>query len=120
MVFAGIYPVDTEESMSRIIREAQPNDAQHLKQRSQPYLASASVVGSLECCTWKSSERLEREFNMTVITTVPNVSYKVYMKSEPEKAIWFKTQPNFRSNQDGLHGGAVHQSANHYQRDWEQ
>ena len=30
-------------------------------------------------------ERLEREFNMTVITTVPNVSYKAYLSREPEK-----------------------------------
>ena len=32
-------------------------------------------------------ERLEREFNMTVITTVPNVSYKSYMRKDPDKAI---------------------------------
>ena len=32
-------------------------------------------------------ERLEREFNMTVITTVPNVSYRIYMKKDLEEII---------------------------------
>ena len=32
-------------------------------------------------------ERLEREFNMTVITTVPNVSYKAYTKKDPDAVI---------------------------------
>lgn len=40
-------------------------------------------------------ERLEREFNMTVITTVPNVSYKAYMKKEPDHAVWVQNPTDF-------------------------
>ena len=40
-------------------------------------------------------ERLEREFNMTVITTVPNVSYKAYMKKEPEVPVLVQNPSDF-------------------------
>ncbi len=41
-------------------------------------------------------ERFEREFNMTVITTVPNVSYKVLLKSEPDQTIWVQNPTDFQ------------------------
>ncbi|HAB36266.1 MAG TPA: elongation factor 4, partial [Cryomorphaceae bacterium] len=46
-------------------------------------------------------ERLEREFNMTVITTVPNVSYFAYMKADTKKAI-LVTNPSDYPDPSGL------------------
>ena len=40
-------------------------------------------------------ERLEREFDMTVITTVPNVSYKSYLKSDPKRTVWVQNPTDF-------------------------
>jgi GTP-binding protein LepA len=47
-------------------------------------------------------ERFEREFNMTVITTVPNVSYKAYMKKDPEKML-IVNNPSELPDPSGIH-----------------
>jgi GTP-binding protein LepA len=87
MVFAGIYPVDTEEfeELRASLEKLQLNDA------SLTYEAETSAaLGFGFRCGFLGmlhmeiiQERLEREFNMTVITTVPNVSYYAYMKADP-------------------------------------
>ena len=91
MVFAGIYPVDTEdfEDLRASMEKLQLNDA------SLVFVAeSSAALGFGFRCGFLGmlhmeiiQERLEREFDMTVITTVPNVSYLAYTKKEPEKAI---------------------------------
>ena len=82
MVFAGIYPVDTEdfEELRYSMEKLQLNDAS-LTWEPESSLAlgfgfRCGFFGMLHMEIVQ--ERLEREFNMTVITTVPNVSYKAY------------------------------------------
>ncbi len=79
MVFAGIYPVDTEdfEELRYSMEKLQLNDASLTWEPE----ASAALGFGFRCGFLGMlhmeiiQERLEREFNMTVITTVPNVSY---------------------------------------------
>jgi translation elongation factor EF-4 len=59
-------------------------------------------------------ERLEREFNMTVITTVPNVSYYAYTKTNGDKAGAQPERPA-RGDAHRLCPGALHQGADHHQ-----
>ena len=91
MVFAGIYPVDTEqyEELRGSMEKLQLNDAALV---FSPESAAALGVGfrcgflgmlHLEII----QERLEREFDMTVITTVPNVSYRAFSKKNPNEII---------------------------------
>lgn len=99
MVFAGIYPVDTEEfeELRASLEKLQLNDASlTFEAETSAALGFGFRCGFLGMLHMEIiQERLEREFNMTVITTVPNVSYKAYMKSEPEKAIWVQNPTDF-------------------------
>ena len=91
MVFAGIYPVDTEdyEELRYSMEKLQLNDSSLVfEPESSAALGFGFRCGFLGMLHMEIiQERLEREFNMTVITTVPNVSYKSYMRKDPEKAI---------------------------------
>ena len=91
MVFAGIYPVDTEdyEDLRASIEKLRLNDASlTFEAESSAALGFGFRCGFLGMLHLEIvQERLEREFGMTVITTVPNVSYEAYLEKDPEKAI---------------------------------
>ncbi len=90
MVFAGIYPVDTEdyEELRYSMEKLQLNDSSLVfEPESSAALGFGFRCGFLGMLHMEIiQERLEREFKMTVITTVPNVSYRTYMKKNPELA----------------------------------
>ena len=91
MVFAGVYPIETEdfEQLRASLEKLQLNDA------SLPFQPESSVaLGFGFRCGFLGllhmeiiQERLDREFNMNVITTVPNVSYQVYDKHHEMKEV---------------------------------
>jgi GTP-binding protein LepA len=85
MVFAGIYPVDTEdyEELRASMDKLQLNDASLVYEpESSAALGFGFRCGFLGMLHMEIiQERLEREFDMTVITTVPNVSYHAYLKT---------------------------------------
>ena len=91
MVFAGIYPVDTEdfEELRNSMEKLQLNDASLVfTPESSAALGFGFRCGFLGMLHMEIiQERLEREFDMTVITTVPNVSYHAYTKKDPETVI---------------------------------
>jgi GTP-binding protein LepA len=91
MVFAGIYPVDTEdyEELRNSMEKLQLNDASLVFQpESSAALGFGFRCGFLGMLHMEIiQERLEREFNMTVITTVPNVSYFAYTNKNSQEAI---------------------------------
>ncbi|NAS30962.1 elongation factor 4 [Flavobacteriaceae bacterium R38] len=91
MVFAGIYPVDTEdyEELRASMEKLQLNDASLVfAPESSAALGFGFRCGFLGMLHLEIiQERLEREFDMTVITTVPNVSYHAFTKKEPDTPI---------------------------------
>ncbi len=91
MVFAGIYPVETDdyEELRNSMEKLQLNDASLVFiPESSAALGFGFRCGFLGMLHLEIiQERLEREFDMTVITTVPNVSYHAYTIKEPEEVI---------------------------------
>ena len=91
MVFAGVYPIETEdfENLRASLEKLQLNDASLTFQpESSVALGFGFRCGFLGLLHMEIiQERLDREFNMDVITTVPNVSYMVYTKQGEEKEV---------------------------------
>jgi GTP-binding protein LepA len=91
MVFAGIYPVETSEfeELRDAMEKLQLNDASLVWE-----LETSAALGFGFRCGFLGmlhmeiiQERLEREFNMTVITTVPSVQFKAYLTDGTEVSI---------------------------------
>ncbi|WP_302977392.1 translation elongation factor 4 [Paraprevotella clara] len=91
MVFAGLYPIETEdfENLRASLEKLQLNDASLTFQpESSVALGFGFRCGFLGLLHMEIvQERLDREFNMDVITTVPNVSYLIYDKQGGVKEV---------------------------------
>lgn len=91
MVFAGVYPIETEdfEQLRASLEKLQLNDASLTFQpESSVALGFGFRCGFLGLLHMEIvQERLDREFNMNVITTVPNVSYHIFDKHGEMKEV---------------------------------
>ena len=91
MVFAGVYPIETEdfELLRASLEKLQLNDASlSFQPESSVALGFGFRCGFLGLLHMEiMQERLDREFNMNVITTVPNVSYNIYDKHMEMKEV---------------------------------
>lgn len=91
MVFAGVYPIETEEfeNLRSSLEKLQLNDASlSFSPESSVALGFGFRCGFLGLLHMEIiQERLDREFNMNVITTVPNVSYNIYDKHGDVKEV---------------------------------
>jgi GTP-binding protein LepA len=91
MVFAGIFPVVTEdfEELRECMEKLQLNDASlTFEPETSQALGFGFRCGFLGMLHMEIiQERLEREFNQTVITTVPNVGFKAYLTSDRDQAL---------------------------------
>ncbi len=91
MVFAGVYPIETEdfEQLRASLEKLQLNDASlSFQPESSVALGFGFRCGFLGLLHMEIiQERLDREFNMNVITTVPNVSYHIYDKHGEMKEV---------------------------------
>lgn len=99
MVFAGIYPVETDEyeDLRDAMEKLQLNDASlTFEPESSAALGFGFRCGFLGMLHMEIiQERLEREFDMTVITTVPNVSYHAYLTKDKETPIIVNNPTDF-------------------------
>jgi len=99
MVFAGIYPVDTDdyEELRDAMEKLQLNDASlTFEPESSAALGFGFRCGFLGMLHMEIiQERLEREFNMSVITTVPNVSYLAYLTKDKETSFIVNNPTDF-------------------------
>jgi GTP-binding protein LepA len=95
MVFAGIYPIDTDdyEDLRASMEKLQLNDASLVfTPENSSALGFGFRCGFLGMLHLEIiQERLEREFDMAVITTVPNVSYHAFTKKNPNEQIIVNT-----------------------------
>ena len=105
MVFAGIYPVVTEEfeELRNSLEKLRLNDGSlSFEAETSAALGFGFRCGFLGMLHMEIiQERLEREFNMTVITTVPNVSYHAFRKASPD-SMFLVTNPTDYPDPSGL------------------
>lgn len=117
MVFAGMYPVQADkfEELRATLEKFQLNDASFVYEpESSLALGFGFRCGFLGLLHLEIvQERLFREFNMDVITTVPNVSYKVY--TTQGRCLTCTIRPAFGPYADRSHRGAFHQGPDHLQ-----
>lgn len=99
MVFAGIYPVETDEyeDLRDAMEKLQLNDASlTFEPESSAALGFGFRCGFLGMLHMEIiQERLEREFDMTVITTVPNVSYHAFLTKDKETPLIVNNPTDF-------------------------
>jgi len=99
MVFAGIYPIDTDEfeDLRDAMEKLQLNDASlTFEPESSAALGFGFRCGFLGMLHMEIiQERLAREFDMNVITTVPNVSYNAYLTKDRETAVIVNNPSDF-------------------------